>query len=169
MAKQKKRNLHLHHQQIQIKFMKTLILLYLAPLFCFSQLLEIRLEKKIFNVNDSIVLNVKSNDTVNRFLNIQLEKYDSKINTWKLYSKDVFTKPFTPPLELTLVIKSNDFLGLKFKINQPELFDSPKYSKKKNEFIRENAKKGTFRIKVLNGFNEWGKNELVYSDSFIIK
>ncbi len=56
-----------------------------------------------------------------------------------------------------------------FKINQPELFDFPKYSKKKNESIRENAKKGKFRIRIMNGSNEFEKNEICYSNSFIVK
>lgn len=149
--------------------MKNLILIILIPFFSFSQLLEIKIQKTEFNVKDDIILIVKNNDTVNRFLNVQLEKYDLKNHVWKLYSKDVFSKPFSMPLELTLISEGHKSLDLMFKINQPELFDSPKYSKKKNESIRENAKKGKFRIKIMNGHNEFDKNEIAYSESFMIK
>jgi len=149
--------------------MKILILIILLPFFSFSQLLKVKLQKNEFSVKEDIILNVENTDTINRFLNIQLEKYDFKKQVWKLYSKDVFSKPFTIPLELTLISERNRSLDLMFKINQPELFDSPKYSKKKNESIRENAKKGKFRIRIMNGFNEFDKKETSYSDSFIIK
>ncbi|MEN2402530.1 hypothetical protein GKZ90_0022255 [Flavobacterium sp. MC2016-06] len=149
--------------------MKILIIAILIPFFCFSQLLEVKMKKSEFNVKEEIILNVKNNDAKDRFLNIQLEKYDFKRHIWKLYSKDVFSEPFTIPLELTLISEGNKSSDLMFKIKQPELFDSPKYSKKKNESIRENAKKGKFRIKVVNGYNEFEKNEISYSDSFILK
>lgn len=149
--------------------MKNLILIILIPFFSFSQLLEVKVQKSEFNIKDGIILNVKNNDTRNRFLNVQQEKYDFKNKVWKLYAKDVFSKPFTIPLELTLISERDKSLYLMFKINQPELFDFPKYSKKKNESIRENAKKGKFRIKIMNGQNEFEKNEICYSDSFILK
>jgi len=154
---------------MKTNYMKILILIILLPFFSFSQLLKVKLQKNEFSVKEDIILNVENTDTINRFLNIQLEKYDFKKQVWKLYSKDVFSKPFTIPLELTLISERNRSLDLMFKINQPELFDSPKYSKKKNESIRENAKKGKFRIRIMNGFNEFAKKETSYSDSFIIK
>jgi hypothetical protein len=149
--------------------MKILILIILISFFGFSQLLEVKLQKREYNAKDDIVLNIKNNDTINRFLNVQLEKYDLEKQSWKLYSKDVFSKPFTMPLELTLISEKGKVLDLMFKIDQPELMDSPKYSKKKNEYIREEAKKGKFRVKVVNGYDEFDKNEISYSDSFIIK
>lgn len=154
---------------IKTNCMKNLILIILIPFFSFSQLLEVKVQKSEFNVTEDIILSVKNNDTINKFLNVQLEKYDFKNHVWKIYSKDVFSKPFTIPLELTLISERDKSLDLMFKINQPELFDFPKYSKKKNESIRENAKKGKFRIKIMNGQNEFEKNEICYSDSFILK
>ncbi|WP_433831137.1 hypothetical protein [Flavobacterium anhuiense] len=148
--------------------MKILVLVILIPFFGFSQLLEVKVQKEQYNVSDDIVLNIKNNDTISRFLNIQLEKYDEKKGAWKLFSKDVFSKPFNP-LELTLISEKGKNLDLNFKINQPELMDSPKYSNRKNESIKEEGKKGKFRIKVVYGYDEFDKNEISYSDSFIMK
>lgn len=148
--------------------MNKIILILLLPFFSFSQTLEISLNKEKFITKEDIVFVVKNNDSINRYLNIQLEKYDFNKKEWKLYSKDVFSKPFSMPLELTLIVDKKKSLDLKFKINEPELFDSPKFSKKKNNLIRENAKKGKFRIKIFNGINENNKSEYVYSKYFIV-
>ncbi|EKT3967317.1 hypothetical protein LIS90_11605 [Flavobacterium psychrophilum] len=148
--------------------MNKIILILLFPFFSFSQTLEISLNKEKFIAKEDVAFVVKNNDSINRFLNIQLEKYDFNKNKWKSYSKDVFSKPFSMPLELTLIVEKKKSLDLKFKINEPELFDSPKYNKKKNNLIRENAKKGKFRIKIFNGINENNKSEYIYSKCFIV-
>lgn len=148
--------------------MNKIILILLIPFFSFSQILEISLNKEKFIVKEDIAFVVKNNDSINRFLNIQLEKYDSNKKKWKSYSKDVFSKPFSMPLELTLIVDKKKSLDLKFKINEPELFDSPKFNKKKNNLIRENAKRGKFRIKIHNGTNENNKFEYLYSKHFIV-
>ena len=147
--------------------MNKIILLLLFPFFSFSQTLEISLNKEKFIVKEDITFVVKNNDSINRFLNIQLEKYDFNKKEWETYSKDVFSKPFKP-LELTLIVDKKKSIDLKFKINEPEFLDSPKFSKKKNNLIRENEKKGKFRIKIFNGINENNKSEYVYSKYFIV-
>jgi len=56
---------------IKTNCMKNLILIILIPFFSFSQLLEVKVQKSEFNIKDGIILNVKNNDTRNRFLNVQ--------------------------------------------------------------------------------------------------
>ena len=147
--------------------MNKIILILLFPFFSFSQTLEISLSKEKFIAKEDVAFVVKNNDSINRYLNIQLEKYDFNKKEWETYSKDVFSKPFKP-LELTLIVNNKKSIDLKFKITEPEFLDSPRFSKKKNNLIRENAKKGKFRIKIFNGIIENNKSEYVYSKYFIV-
>ena len=66
--------------------MNKIILILLFPYFSFSQTLEISLSKEKFIVKEDIAFIVKNNDSINRFLNIQLEKYDFNKSSKNLVS-----------------------------------------------------------------------------------
>jgi hypothetical protein len=130
----------------------------------FSQTINVKLFKEYCNFNN-IEFSIINNSNENQYILIKLEKFNSKLNIWNIYSEDVFSKPFKP-LELTRIIEANGNIKLSFLLQEPSWINSHKKKMSKREKLKE--KKGVFRMIILYGTDEWNKDNLLYTDSFII-
>ena len=144
-----------------------LFLQLLLPYFLFSQSIDIRMKSRQFTLNEKINFVVINKDSIDRFLNIQLERRDFESKKWVSYSSDIFADP-SSPLELTLKVSKNEFIERSFINRESNWIDSPKFSKKKNELLRNKYKTGLFRLRVLSGYGEQYKKYIDFSNSFKI-
>ncbi len=144
------------------------ILLLSIPFFGISQTIDVLMSKHEFHTNEKINFLVLNNDTINKYLNIQLMKYNLKLKEWDTYSQDVFSQP-SKPLELSLIISAKGFLKLGFANSGCDWLDSPMHSKRENKFYRDKSKIGLFRLKVFSGSEENNKIDTFFSHSFKIE
>ena len=143
--------------------------------FCFVYFLAFQLKGQGIKVidfnsnyykNDSIIIKLKNIDTINYYINIQLEKKMKK--GWLLYTKDIFNPPFADILN-SKFIPIDTIIKFIFILPEPEWFDDPTWSITYRKKIRAGIKIGKFRYKIfISSRNDNEYALFLYSPIFFV-
>jgi len=124
--------------------------------------------KEKYYQNDSVFIALKNIDTINYYVNIQLEKKRNK--GWLLYTKDIFSSPFADILS-SKVIPINTTVKYTIILPEPEWFEDANWSDSYRKKIRDKIKIGIFRYKIYfskkNDDDDY--NHFLYSPIFLLQ